>query len=64
VDKTETVADALAVFKEAFDDFWAALDADTELDDDERAEVTALVDGASTDMDYAKKIVHDSAEKD
>lgn len=64
VDKTGTVADALAGLKEAFDDFWAALEADTELDDDERAEITALVDSASTDVDDAKKVARDSAEKD
>ena len=64
VDKTETVADALANLGEAFDDFWAALEADEHLDADERAEVTALVDSASTDVADAKKVVRDSAEKD
>lgn len=64
MDKTGTVADALAAIKEAFTEFWAALDADTKLDADERAEVTSLADSASTDVDEASTIIRDADERE
>lgn len=60
----DTVADALAKITEAIEDFWAALDADPDLDADERADITQLVEGAGDNLAEAKKIARDSAEKD
>ena len=60
----ETVADALAALRAAIDDFWATLDADTELDEEDRAEITQLVEGAGDNLDEAKRIVRANAERD
>lgn len=62
VEITESVQDALASIKEAVDDFWAVLDADTTLDKDGKAEVTLLVEGAGDNIDEAREFVRDNAE--
>lgn len=64
MEQTETVAGALAALKEAFDDFWATLEADNQLDPDEKADVTQLVEGAGDNLDEARKIVHANAERE
>lgn len=59
---TENLQDALASLKEAIDDFWAVLEADTTLDKDGKAEVTLLVEGAGDNIDEAREFVRDNAE--
>lgn len=59
---TENVQDALASLKEAIDDFWAVLEADSTLDKDGKAEVTLLVEGAGDNIDEAREFVRDNAE--
>ncbi len=60
----ETVAEALASLKTAMDEFWTTLEADGQLDDDEKADITQLLEGAGDNIDEARKIVHANADRD
>lgn len=57
MEDTETVTGALSAIAEPLDEFWAVLDADTELDADDRADLTQLVEGAGDNIREARQLL-------